>query len=222
MYGTDGQHDDAVVSRRDRLLRIGSKYQATAPAVADGDNVYLLVDAAGRSIISGTLIDDAAFTSGTSSVIAIGAHADEASFDSVDEGDIGAVAMTLARELYVRPSRRGASEVKTDFASHVSATKATKITPASGKKVRMIAIQCGTTDDTATNFEVYFGDGANIASVANTGILKIPFPATIGERYNIVWPDGAGPIGAANAVVSVRCDGAVSASILMTFQWREE
>jgi hypothetical protein len=37
-----------------------------------------------------------------------------------------------------------------------------------------------------------------------------------------VWPDGAGPIGAANAVVSVRCDGAVSASILMTFQWREE
>jgi hypothetical protein len=222
MYGTDGQHDDPVVSRRDRVQRTGTKYQSTPPSVSDGDNVYFLVDAAGRTIIASTLTDDAAFTPGTSLVIPIGAHADEASPDSVDEGDAGALAMTVSRELYVRPSRRGAGEVKTIFTSHTSATKGTKITPASGKQVRMISLIISTTDTTATKVEVYFGAGANIASVSDTAIAKVSFPATVGERFNHVWPDGAGPIGAADAVVSVRCDGAVSADVLVVMQWREE
>jgi len=152
----------------------------------------------------------------------VGALADEASPDPVDEGDVGSVAMTLSRELYVRPSRRGAGEVKTIFTSHTSATKGTKITPATGKQVRMISLQISTTDTTATKVEVYFGAGANIASVSDTAIAKVSFPATVGERYNHVWPDGAGPIGAADAVVSVRCDGAVSNDVLVVMQWREE
>ena len=36
-----GKHDDPS-DTQDRLVRIGSKYQATAPSVADGDTVYLL------------------------------------------------------------------------------------------------------------------------------------------------------------------------------------
>ena len=48
----EGKQDDPADSK-DRLLRVGSKYQATAPSVADGDNVYLLVDAAGRPLVVG-------------------------------------------------------------------------------------------------------------------------------------------------------------------------
>ena len=53
-----GKHDDPS-DTQDRLVRIGSKYQATAPSVADGDTVYLLVDAAGRPLIVGPAAHDA-------------------------------------------------------------------------------------------------------------------------------------------------------------------
>ena len=56
---TEGKHNDPA-DTQDRLVRIGSKYQASAPAVADGDNVYLLVDAAGRPLIVGAAAHDAA------------------------------------------------------------------------------------------------------------------------------------------------------------------
>ncbi len=47
--------------------------------------------------------DDAAFTPGTSKVAVIGAQADETATDSVDEGDAGALRMTLDRRLIVAP-----------------------------------------------------------------------------------------------------------------------
>jgi hypothetical protein len=46
-------------------------------------------------------VDDAAFTPATSTIVVIGAFADETSPDSVNEGDGGAVRMTLARNLHV-------------------------------------------------------------------------------------------------------------------------
>ena len=57
----EGKQDDPA-DTKDRLLRVGSKYQATAPSVADGDNVYLLVDAAGRPLVVGAAAHDAAAT----------------------------------------------------------------------------------------------------------------------------------------------------------------
>jgi hypothetical protein len=49
------------------------------------------------------IADDAAFTPGTSKVIPVGFQADEASTDSVDEGDAGAARMTLDRKVIVNP-----------------------------------------------------------------------------------------------------------------------
>jgi hypothetical protein len=49
------------------------------------------------------LVDDAAFTPATSSVMMAGFEADEASTDSVDEGDAGAARMTLDRKVIVNP-----------------------------------------------------------------------------------------------------------------------
>ena len=67
----DGPHDSPAATK-DRLTRVGSKYQATPAAVADGDNVYLLVDSAGRLItkaqyrpVTFKIIDAVAVTAGT-------------------------------------------------------------------------------------------------------------------------------------------------------------
>jgi len=49
------------------------------------------------------LVDDAAFTPATSSVMMAGFQADESSTDSVDEGDAGAGRMTLDRKVIVNP-----------------------------------------------------------------------------------------------------------------------
>jgi len=49
------------------------------------------------------LVDDAAFTPATSSVMMAGFEADESSTDSVDEGDAGAARMTLDRKVIVTP-----------------------------------------------------------------------------------------------------------------------
>jgi len=49
MNYAEGAHDSPA-DTKDRLLRVGSKYQASTPSVADGDNVYLLVDDAGRPL----------------------------------------------------------------------------------------------------------------------------------------------------------------------------
>jgi hypothetical protein len=49
------------------------------------------------------IVDDAAFTPATSSVMVAGFQADEASTDSVDEGDAGAARMTLDRKVIVTP-----------------------------------------------------------------------------------------------------------------------
>lgn len=48
------------------------------------------------------LVDDAAFTPASSSVIMAGAEFDDSSPDSVDEGDAGALRMSANRNLYVR------------------------------------------------------------------------------------------------------------------------
>jgi len=61
MSYTEGAHNSPA-DTKDRLVRIGSKYQASAPTVADGDNAYLLLDSAGRLLISGAAAHDATAT----------------------------------------------------------------------------------------------------------------------------------------------------------------
>ena len=58
MSYTEGAHNSPA-DTRDRLIRVGSKYQASAPSVADGDNAYLLLDAAGRPLVAGAAGHDA-------------------------------------------------------------------------------------------------------------------------------------------------------------------
>lgn len=93
------------------LVQDGDTFSATedwARLVAghDGTNAQIiLTDTSGRVVTVGgggitvDLADDAAFTIATSRVMPMGALADEAATDSVDEGDIGVPRMTLDRKL---------------------------------------------------------------------------------------------------------------------------
>ena len=67
--------------------------RALAPVAATG------LDSSVASQAVGTHVDDAAATLGTDAVVGIGALADETATDSVDEGDVGLLRMTLNRRL---------------------------------------------------------------------------------------------------------------------------
>ncbi len=78
-------------------------------AIAEGDWTHGRVDSTGALWVNvtnadGTATDDSAFTPGTGTGAVIFGFADETAADSVNEGDVGAVRMTLARELKVQPN----------------------------------------------------------------------------------------------------------------------
>lgn len=75
--------------------------------VDNGGTFAVQVDGAAltalQKIDDPVLVDDAAFTPATSSVMVAGFQADETATDSVDEGDAGAARMTLDRKVIVTP-----------------------------------------------------------------------------------------------------------------------
>jgi len=87
-------------------ITIGGRASTATPSAVsgDGDVVNHWLTRTGATVIDGAIVDDAAFTPGTSRVVAGGYFADEASTDSVDEGDLGAARMTLDRKVIVAPS----------------------------------------------------------------------------------------------------------------------
>jgi hypothetical protein len=93
--------DQPINDREYQKFRGTASGAAVAVVNADGSAI------GGAGGTSST--DDAAFTPGASSVTPIGALADETAPDSVDEGDVGAVRMTLDRKLQVnlRPHASG-------------------------------------------------------------------------------------------------------------------
>mgnify|MGYP001355630432 CR=1 FL=1 len=99
----------------------GTFWQATQPvslasvpshAVTNAGTFAVQVDGSAltalQKIDDPVLVDDAAFTPATSSVMMAGFQADESSTDSVNEGDAGAGRMTLDRKLIVTPQPHSA------------------------------------------------------------------------------------------------------------------
>lgn len=96
--------------------QIGKKAVAgSSVAVSGGTNV-------GAQEV-GTHVDDAAFTVANSTVSAIAALADETSPDSVDEGDAGALRMTLDRMLHTVTRMRSSTATLSNVST--STTNAT-------------------------------------------------------------------------------------------------
>lgn len=109
--GTDGTNARALKTDASGELQVDVLTVPTitvnSHAVTNAGTFAVQVDGSAltalQKIDDPVLVDDAAFTPATSSVSMAGFQADEASTDSVDEGDAGAARMTLDRKLIVTP-----------------------------------------------------------------------------------------------------------------------
>lgn len=100
-------------------LYMGARASTAVPTAmsADGDAVGAWADLNGALVVAGRIVDDAAFTPGTSRVHPIAFQADETATDSVDEGDAGCPRMTLDRKVIVTPYAHAGAGGHTPFKS---------------------------------------------------------------------------------------------------------
>lgn len=104
---TDGVEVASVDASNRLEVAVGNTVTVGSHAVTNAGTFAVQVDGAAltalQKIDDPVLVDDAAFTPATSSVMMAGFEADETSTDSVDEGDAGAARMTLDRRQIVVP-----------------------------------------------------------------------------------------------------------------------
>ena len=101
---TEGVHDSPA-DTKDRLVRIGAKYQATPPSVADGDNAYLLVDSAGRLLNANVLFNGASsdLERGNTEVTVLASAARTATTNSADLTNHNARGVLVFLDVTVNP-----------------------------------------------------------------------------------------------------------------------
>lgn len=150
------------------------------------DNAVLDAIAASLAIVDDPIFtDDAAFTPGTSKVLAIGAQADEDSTDSVDEGDVGALRMTLERKLRTVAAldsaamQSGNDQVTPKFAAIAASSSGdnTLVAAVASKKIRVLSYYFTANGTVTVRFESGAGGTAlsgQMDFIVNTGIV-IPF-----------------------------------------------
>ena len=170
MSYTEGAHNSPA-DTRDRLIRIGSKYQASAPSVADGDNAYLLLDAAGRPLVAGAAAHDASAVGHPVRVAGVY----RTSIPAVTAGDIADLLVDAAGRLKLAFTP-GTFKV-IDAVAITAGTPATVWTPASGKTVRLLGWYLSTSAVAAMEFQDSAAAGTVIAQtplMPNTWVHNAP------------------------------------------------
>lgn len=123
--------------------------------------------------------DDAAYTPATSKLLVIGAQADEDSTDSVDEGDAGALRMTLERRLRVVSAldsaamQSGNDQVTPKFAAIAASSSGdnTLVSGVGSKKLRVLSYVLMSNGTVNAKFQSSTGGDISglLYMVANTG-----------------------------------------------------
>ena len=137
---------------------------------------------------------------------------------------LGATSLLGLGQLSASPAVPGASTVTSVIKLTVSdsTTRVTVITPTSGKKIRVIGWLARSGTATGHALEIYFGTGANVTTNPASAIADASMDndnwANIGEDF----PDGGGPVGAADEVLSLRTSVNVSGSNALVLHYREE
>lgn len=189
---------------------------------ADGDYVPLRTDSTGalHVRISGGgvsgIVDDAAFTPGTTELVPVGFHADETSADSVNEGDLGAARMSLDRKIYTIAHH----ETSTIYQNGTARTPGFAIIDAAtsgdntllaaqgaGNKIRVHQLFLVAAGTTTVRFESGAGGTAltgQMNLVANTG-FSLPYSP-------VGWFETA-----ANALLNLELSAAVSVDGCFTY-----
>ena len=233
----DTAHDAADAGNP---VKLGGRYQSgTSDIVADNDRVDGHFDKHGKlgvwigghetaigADVQNTWADGQLESINALYVSArVQAHAPDGSMDRLRTlGDTaGAGLGVLAVGLRVP----GAGEVlpTRSVLGATSTTRSTVLTPGSGKKLRVIKCLAITDSSTVTNFQVYFGTGANITTNAGKEVMEARLDlAAAGEvaQRSEDWPEGAGTVGAADEVLSVRTDVDIGANGKVYVWTREE
>ena len=132
--------------------------------------------------------------------------------------------INLLGPLFTRAFRPGASEVKSVLKTTASnsTTRVTVLTPTSGKKVRIISCHARSGSTTGTGIEVYFATGATILTNAGKEIVETVLDITDMPSIFLVWPDGGGPVGAVDEVISLRTGADITNNVVVVIHYREE
>lgn len=166
---------------------IGDVDVLTLPAIPAGNNNIGDVDIASMANLTESLVDDAAFTPGTSRVLPIGYEFDDSSPDSVDEGDIGAARMSANRNIYTQ-----IRDLSAERSAAVTAANALKVDnsavtqPISGT----ITANAGTGSFTAAG-DVAHGSGDSGNPVSHGMNARQTWPTAVddGDRVRMVGDD---------------------------------
>lgn len=124
-----------------------------------------------------------------------------------------------------RAFKAGASDVKSVRAVSVSdsTSRVTIITPTSGKRVRIISVSLAHRSTTAVLDEIYFGTGANIGTTPANAIFEAFLDIDTGaNNAATTFPDGGGPIGDVDEVVSMVTSANITTNLTAIVHYREE
>jgi hypothetical protein len=185
-----GKAEDAVAGSGDvGVMALAVRSDTAASTAANGDYVPLLTDSVGalHTRDTASLVDDAAFTPGTSRVLPIGLQADESATDSVDEGDAGTPRMTLDRKQIMTEQPHTAGGLTMSKTVSAASTNATSVKGSAGK---VYAIQASNVNASARYLKLY--NKATAPTVGSDTIVKtLIIPGnTAGAGTNIVFPTG--------------------------------
>ena len=119
--------------------------------------------------------------------------------------------------------QRAGGETQTKYLATASpsSTRATIITPAAAKRVRIHSIFMNTASATASQFEVYFHTGANITSDATKAIAACTLD-TDTQAFETVQFGNDGPVGAVGEAVSIRTSVDITTNGNFTVTFHEE
>lgn len=126
----------------------------------------------------------------------------------------------LVPEVGIRPG----GETKTVYLATAapSTTRATIITPAAAKRVRVHSIFMNTASATAAQFEVYFHTGANITSDTTKAVAACTLDTDTQAFETVQFGEKDGPIGAVGEVLSIRTGTDITTNGNFTVVYHEE
>jgi hypothetical protein len=122
---------------------------------------------------AGELVDDAAFTPGTSRVMPMGMQADETATDSVDEGDVGAPRMTLDRKQIVTTYAHAAAGGATPFRNIDVDESEDDVKTSAGK---LFSIHVMNLAATKRFLKIYDSVAATVVVGTTVPVLEFPIP----------------------------------------------
>ena len=125
--------------------------------------------------------------------------------------------------LVPQEGERAGGETKTIYKATAapSTTRVTIITPAAAKRVRIHSIFMNTASATASQFEVYFADGANITTTPAKAVAACTLD-TDTHAFEHMDFGADGPIGAVGEVLSIRTSVDITTNGNVTIVYHEE